>query len=145
VTTPFDPLDLASRRALFFARRALSELGGHSIEPEHLLLGLLEEPPDVVSSVLEPPALARMIGELQERVTEARTLPENVEVPLSKAVENILQKSIEEAGGTAAPVVRPDHLLLGLLSAGAGAAAILVAYGISAAEVRRRLSSSDSR
>jgi len=84
-----------------------------------------------------------MIGELQERVTEARTLPESVEVPLSKAVENILQKSIEEAGGTEARVVRPDHLLLGLLSAGAGAAAILVAYGISAAEVRRRLSSTD--
>ena len=39
----FERYTEAARRALFFARYEASQLGSISIEPEHLLLGLLRE------------------------------------------------------------------------------------------------------
>jgi len=42
----------SARRALFFARYEISQQGGISIEPGHLLLGLAREPPRFVASVL---------------------------------------------------------------------------------------------
>jgi hypothetical protein len=37
----FERYNDEARRALFFARMELSELGGNAIEPEHLILGIL--------------------------------------------------------------------------------------------------------
>jgi ATP-dependent Clp protease ATP-binding subunit ClpA len=140
----FDIYDFASRRALFFARRAVSEFGGHSLKPEHLLLGLLEEKPEVVSSVLNPAAsIERLIYQLRASVTEAERVFESVEVPFSEITQQVLRKSLDEAGGAEARVVRPEHLLLGLLGEGAGAAIILSAHGVSASEVRKRLRDAD--
>jgi hypothetical protein len=40
----FERYDDAARKALFWARHAVSDVGGTSIEPEHLLLGLFHLP-----------------------------------------------------------------------------------------------------
>jgi len=47
----FERYDEAARRALFFARYEASQLGSISIEPEHILLGLLRENKSVVSGI----------------------------------------------------------------------------------------------
>jgi hypothetical protein len=41
-----------ARRTLFFARYEATQLGGTSIEPEHVLLGLLRESGPVVGPIL---------------------------------------------------------------------------------------------
>ena len=41
----FERYSESARRALFFARYALTELGGPAIEPEHIVLGVLRARP----------------------------------------------------------------------------------------------------
>ena len=49
----FDRYTEQARRALFFARFEVSQLGGTAIEPEHILLGLIREPKGLVAQVFE--------------------------------------------------------------------------------------------
>ena len=53
-----------AKRAIYFARHEASQIGGDSIEPEHLLLGLLRELPAEVSSRLHI-SIERVRSEVQ--------------------------------------------------------------------------------
>ncbi len=138
----FDRYNEAARESLFFARQAVSELGGHCLEPEHLTIGLLTGHPEVVTRFLDRAgSLEALIRDVRDTIKVAERVAESVEVPFSKATVRVLRKSMDEAGGVGGKVVRPEHLLLGVLSeAGNGAVAALRAHGVKAADVRRHIS-----
>jgi ATP-dependent Clp protease ATP-binding subunit ClpC len=125
-----------ARRTLFFARYEASQLGALSIEPEHLLLGLLREAnaaspflrrlPDIRNELAHPPA--------------ARKTSTGVEIPFAPPVKRALQTAAEEADRLAHAHIGPEHLLLALLNdpmTKAGAA--LSRHGLVADALRKEI------
>ena len=108
-----------ARRALFFARLAVSEHGGELIEPGHLLLGVLRA---------DPTGFLRFArsGETEESLAQriAATMPggANVsiehEIPLSRPMKAVLEHACVEADQLNDPSIRPEHLLLGVFVKG---------------------------
>src|SRR5688572_33102250 len=100
-----------ARRALFFARYEASQFGSLTIEPEHLLLGLLR---------LEQNAASPFLAALPDiRSTFARdkpALPTTVEIPFSAAAKRALQLTAQEADRLQHAHIGAEHLFLGLLA-----------------------------
>jgi len=131
-----------ARRALFFARFAVSTLGGTAIEAEHLLLGLLRERRGFTSGLLaracvdiEPLQL-----EVEERIAVGERIPASVEIPFSQETHRILQSAGTEADRLGHDYIGAEHLLLAILCAQDNAAAqILSSNGIDADLVRQEI------
>lgn len=99
----FDLYDEGSRQTLFFAREAVSELGGGYIEPEHLLLGLLKGHSQAVRLFLNGNAsVERLASQVRDRVLNAERVTQSLEIPFSKSARRVLKKSMDEAGGAEA-------------------------------------------
>jgi ATP-dependent Clp protease ATP-binding subunit ClpA len=130
----FDRLDERSRRTMFFAHQEARDRGGRTIEPEHLLLGLLKDQPDILSSSSNPSIdLDRLISELRASVARAERAPKEAEIPFSRRTKDVLRKWMEQAGAHAH--VRPEHLVPALL-ADDRIAQVLGAYGVTASDIR---------
>lgn len=128
---------------LWFSRQAVSELGGPTITPEHVLIGLLRSSPESVRRFLAPmDSPDAIVAELASRVRQRDKVPSDSEdVPLASNTDRILQIALEESGaqpGTRA--VTPEHILLALLVDSNGvAAAILTTHSITERDVRSYL------
>jgi ATP-dependent Clp protease ATP-binding subunit ClpA len=134
----FDRLDERSRRTLFFAHQAVIDLGGRTIEPEHLLLGLLKDQPEILSSSSNRSIdLDRLISELRGSVARTERVPKEAEIPFSRRTKHVLRKWMEQAGAHAH--VRPEHLVLALLGEDDRIAQVLETHGVMALNVRERL------
>jgi uncharacterized protein (TIGR03435 family) len=127
----FDRLSSRALRVVFHARGEVSRLGSSTVEPEHILLGLLEEGQGLASRIL-----ARTLGPLEhvrtevvDRLAKGEPVPESVEIPFSASCVRVLQSAAEEADRLAHAAVGTEHLLLGLLREGRGAAAKVLAAG----------------
>jgi ATP-dependent Clp protease ATP-binding subunit ClpC len=132
----------AARRALFFARYEVTQRGGMTIEPEHLLLGLLREPKGLIGQIFDvgrvsPSALQLAI---EEQVTRGERVSTSVEIPFSEAVKRVLQFAAEEADRLVHSYIGTEHLLLGILrEERSTAAAELGTYGITLDKTREAI------
>ena len=128
----FDRYSERARRALFFTRYELGQLGGETIDPAHLLLGLLRDSKGIhrlFASWNIP--LAELRLKIEQRVTRGDKMPTSVEVPFAAATKRVLNFAVEEADRLLDHNIEPEHLLLGLLRENDPvAAASLIAYGI---------------
>jgi ATP-dependent Clp protease ATP-binding subunit ClpA len=79
----FDRYSESARRALFFARYQVGQLGGTSIDLEHLLLGLMREPTGPVSRILAPLPLEKIRSEIESQSIFREKMPKSVEIPFS--------------------------------------------------------------
>jgi len=138
-------LDRFTQRALtvlFYARSAVSQFGSSAVEPEHILLGVLDEGNGLGSRIL-----ARLGADLDEcrsdilrRLTVRAKTPESDEVPFSASTERVLQYAAEEADRLLNDFLGTGHLLLGLLREESGVAAeVLTARGLGIEAVREAL------
>jgi len=134
----FERYSERARRVLFFARYELSVLGGETIDPAHLLLGLLRDSKDtdrLFTSRNIPPAELRV--KIEQGVARGATLPTSVEIPFAAATERVLHFAAEESDRLLHHTVEPEHLLLALLRENDPvAAASLIAYGIGLDDTR---------
>ena len=108
-----------ARRALFFARFAVSTHGGTAIETDHLLLGLLRERRGFISSLC---AHARVDVEplqmqVEERLAVGVRVPTTMEIPFSADTKRILYSAVGEADRLSHNHIGIEHLLLALLNA----------------------------
>src|SRR5678816_3267657 len=111
-----------ARRVLFFSRYEASQLGHLSIEPPHLLLGILREASAVVAAVLAQSNLsAESAREEIVRLSGPTTtsVSSRVEIPFSADTKRALGYAAEEAdrlhaGRDPDPGIDSDHLLLGV-------------------------------
>jgi tRNA-Thr(GGU) m(6)t(6)A37 methyltransferase TsaA len=106
-----------ARRVLFFARCEATKLGGLSIAPEHLLLGLVREGHRRLREML---SAASVTLEDARRMVEAHTaagasVPLEKEIPFQPATSRILQLAVSEADALSHPYIGSEHLLLGML------------------------------
>jgi Clp amino terminal domain, pathogenicity island component len=137
----FERYNEKARRAIFFARYEASNYGSHTIETEHLLLGLLREYPNLHSNV----RLEQIRGEIEKHVTRGERFSTSVEVPLSGESKKALNLAAEEAERLAHPVLSPEHLLLGILRVeGSLAARLLQARGLKPQAIREQLAKAAS-
>jgi ATP-dependent Clp protease ATP-binding subunit ClpA len=104
------------RRTLFYARVAVTKHGGARLEPEHLLLGILEEiEPRLAPLVPQDRTVAQMREDLIRLLPPGPTLAENAEIPFSRGARRALQLARTEADSMGAADIRSEHLLLALL------------------------------
>jgi ATP-dependent Clp protease ATP-binding subunit ClpC len=138
----FERYTEAARRTLFFARYETSEMGALTIEPEHLLLGLLRGKTGPARTILAGAQLshegAREAIDTQRAVREKT--PTAVEIPFSDATKRILHYALEEADRLRHSYIGTEHLLLGLLREEPSvAASILRTHGLTLDGVRARV------
>jgi ATP-dependent Clp protease ATP-binding subunit ClpC len=120
-----------ARRAVGYALLSARECGAASVEPEHLLLGVLQAAPTLVPahlcSGIEPAALS---GILLQHLRRGPSLHEAVEISHSRSV----QDSLDYAEGVAAIFNESDvsasHILLILLREGSEQIPLLQHIGI---------------
>jgi len=137
-----------ARRVLFFARYESSQLASMTIEPEHVLLGILREQSYVGRQILNEAGvtLERVTDELQQRAASPGKISTSMEIPFSPSCMHVLQYAAEEADALKHAHIGTEHLLLGLLREGASPAAQLLArHGIRLEEVRDKVAAAPSR
>ena len=141
----FERYDESARRTLFFSRFEASRLGVHSIESEHLLLGLMRELRGPAGRLLLALPLADVRKDLESN-RRAEKIATSVEIPFSAETKRVLQHACDEADGLTHRHIGPEHLLLGLMrESNSRAATTLARYGMQldgAREQVRELSTS---
>ena len=131
-----------ARQVLFYARYEVTQLGSSAIEPEHILLGVLDEGKGLGSRIL-----ARTGGTLDDfrsdilhRITKGETIPESAEIAFSPSCMRVLQYALEEADQLLHAHIGTEHLLLGLLREERTVAAdVLAARGLRIEAVREAI------
>jgi hypothetical protein len=126
-----------ARSAIFLARNEAGVLGSSSIEPEHLLLGLLKEDETLLHLLPEPVLRSEMLQLLQR--CDRRTA-ESFEIPLSGLSKRALAYGAEEAERLGHKQIGPAHLTLGLLRLeGCPATDLLRQHGIESGTYRAKV------
>jgi len=114
-----------SQEALVGAQNTAERNGNSQVEPEHLLLALLEQSDGVVPQVLT--RLNMAVGALAQQTTaEINRLPRvsgsNVQVNVSPRLRTVLVGAHDELAQFGDEYVSTEHLLLALLDKASGAA-----------------------
>ena len=138
----FNRFTSRARQVLFYARSEVSQLGSSAVEPEHILLGVLDEGKGLGSRIL-----ARTGGSLDDfrsdvarRLTSREKVAESDEIPFSASCERVLQYAAEEADRLLHDYIGTEHLLLGLLREERSIAAeVLAARGLHIEAVREAI------
>src|SRR5262249_19597785 len=137
----FERYSERARRVLFFARYEASQCGSVTIEPEHLLLGVLREDRNAVSRFLGPGAPADDIrNEIESRLTVKEKVSTSIDLPLTPACKRILAYAAEEMERLRQNQIGVEHLLLGILrEQGTIASQVLDARGLKLNTAREEL------
>lgn len=131
----------AAKQVLELAEKKAKELGHDCIGTEHVLLGILEEGENVAAQALKTLGLDAKIAE--EDVVEALGRGQyKGPIYMTPRTKQVLELARESANQMRASYIGPEHILLGLLSEGAGVAVqILRAHHIRGNDVVAQLQS----
>jgi ATP-dependent Clp protease ATP-binding subunit ClpA len=111
-----DRFTLGAVQVLFCARAQASEVGATTIEPEHLLLGLLDEHQGLASRILARAVDGQSLrADIVRRLTGRERVPDSEELPFSAACKRAREYAFEEADRVLRKAVGTEHLLLGFL------------------------------
>jgi uncharacterized protein (TIGR03435 family) len=133
---------LRALQVLFYARSEVSQLGSSVIDPEHILLGVLDEGKGLGSRILARTggALDDFRSDIVRHLTSREKVPESDEIPFSASCERVLQYAAEEADRLLHNYIGTEHLLLGLLREERSVAAeVLAARGLRIEAVREAI------
>lgn len=100
-----------ARRTIFFARYQASMLGNEAIEPDHLLLSLLQD--GNIRDLLRVD-IVQLSGRLRG-ISTGKEIPTSVDMPLDEESKHVLAYAAEEAESMNHPQIAPEHLLLGIM------------------------------
>jgi ATP-dependent Clp protease ATP-binding subunit ClpC len=114
------------RRCLAIAREESARLHHEYVGTEHMLLGLVREGEGVAADVLrglgvDLEALARRVDEVVRAGPPSQTM--HSDLPYTSRAKLVLELATQEAKSLGHRYVGSEHLLLGLVSEGKGAAA----------------------
>jgi ATP-dependent Clp protease ATP-binding subunit ClpA len=137
----FERYSERARRVLFFGRYEASQLGSLTIEPEHLLLGLLREGGRGGSWRFLERLPADFHTQLTRRVRSGeKMISTSVEMPFATATKRVLYAAAEESDRLKSSFIGTEHLLLGLLADPTTIACeLLNANGLQLEAVRREM------
>lgn len=140
----FEKYTEKARRVIFFARYEVSEFGSKSIEPEHLVLGLLREDKALISRFLPPNISTEMLrAQIEALLPRREKISTAVEISLSSEAKEVLVDAAEESKNLGHDYIGPEHLLLGLLQQKDSAAEkVLRSNGINLSRVHQQIKNS---
>ena len=143
----FEKYTERARRVIFFARYEVSQLGAISIEPEHLLLGLLrEDKPLVYLFTTAGRTTAGIRKQTEERMGRGPAFSTSIEVPLSNDTKTVLMYAADESNRLGHSHIGTEHLLMGLLcKENSLAQEILLENGVNLSGVRRHFDANDGK
>jgi ATP-dependent Clp protease ATP-binding subunit ClpA len=132
----FERFSTESVQALFFSRALAEQAASDEILPEHLIGGILRA---------AAPAVPYLGAERCQQVWQRLRLPVLVaqrptpsrEIPLSRAVQRLLNEAAFEADRLGHHLIRPHHLLLAVLISDCSAAAVLNECGLERGDLER--------
>ena len=106
-----------ARRVIFFARYEASQFGTMSIEPEHLLLGLIREDDKYLGPLLRTSHLSveAIRGRIGREQGQGDKVSASVDLPLSSKCKRVLGYAADESELLRHRHIGTEHLLLGLL------------------------------
>lgn len=123
----FERYNERARRVLFFARYEASQWGSQSIEPDHVLRGLLREADSIVARVVSRAGASReAILAALDRQPRGRPFSTSVEIPFSAELKSVFVLAANEANLLGHRYIGAEHLLLGLLHEGRSRAAVIL-------------------
>jgi haloalkane dehalogenase len=129
-----------ARRVVFFARYEASQFGSRSIEPEHILLGLLREDRQLVAHFFSEPVWAATESirkEIERRLPRDEKARDSVDLPLSPQAKRVLNYAADESERLQHRNIGTGHLLLGILREQKSIAAeVLEEHGLKVDRVR---------
>ncbi len=129
-----------AKRAIAFARVEAEALNSSSIEPVHLLLGLLHVPIPSIVSVLPLDEHEPIRREARERVAGGALVTYRDDLPYSDESRQVLVAAAREARALESAEINAEHLLLGLLYAETSVAALILRErGLRMETLRERL------
>ncbi len=135
-----------ARRSIFWARFEASQFGSHSIETEHLLIGILREHQTDPLFPSGTPTLEEIRREVEQRKPPSgEPVSTSVDLPLSQECQRALAFAVEEATRMNHDLIENRHLLLGLLREENWVAAkVLRAHEVTVEAVRKSLSGGET-
>jgi enamine deaminase RidA (YjgF/YER057c/UK114 family) len=105
-----------ARRALFFARYEMSELGGSTIDTGHLLLGLLSDAKGAVRAIIGTSNITYAdVREQLRPATIQQRRPTYEEAPFADDAKRALNRAAREADELRHPYIGAEHLLIAVL------------------------------
>ena len=122
-----------ARNVMRRARREAEKLKHASIEPEHILIGLVREASGVAANVLKNMGtdLKKIRLEVETIVKTGPSMVTMGQLPFSPRAKKVLELSIEDAQNLGHNYIGTEHLLLGLLKENEGTAAqVLLNLGV---------------
>jgi ATP-dependent Clp protease ATP-binding subunit ClpC len=133
-----------ARIIINYANEEAMRLNHDQIDTEHLLLGLVHEGQGIAARALQElgVSLERLEMEVKRMIRKPRVLSDNVRRPLvfTRAANQVLQYSMEEAQKLEYDHVGTEHILLGLVREKNGIAAKALAnFGVTLEKVRKVL------
>ena len=130
-----------ARRVMVEAQEEASTLGHDCVDTEHLLLALVQESEGAAAKVLE--SLVVDPEAVRKRVTESAVRDARApsgQLPFAPRTKEALRLAVRESVQFGHRYIGTEHLLLGLLREGDGAAAqVLTGLGANLDEVRERV------
>jgi ATP-dependent Clp protease ATP-binding subunit ClpC len=129
-----------ARRVFFYARYETTQLGGYSIENEHMLLGLIRLGTGVANQIFVRANLPLEAIRQELEIPKGPPTDPAIEIPFSNETKQLLTDAAQEAEQLNEKHIGTEHLLLGLLRAeGTVAASILASNGLRLDAVRREI------
>jgi ATP-dependent Clp protease ATP-binding subunit ClpB len=144
MTMRLDRFTEKSQEALQTAQELAEGMQQQAIEPEHLLLALLEQPEGVVRPLLQ--RVEAPIGDIASKLRDSLGSKPTVSgVDAQAFISNDLKKVLDEAFNQMQALkdeyVSTEHLLLGILEAGGTAAGVLKQAGVDRESILKALES----
>ena len=131
-----------ARRVVFFARYEASQYGSEVIDTEHLLLGLLREHRQLLSTLIKAES-GTIRSQIEARGKRGEKISTSVDLPLTNSSKRVLHYASEEADRLGHKWIGTDPILLGLLREKSGVAAeILQSRGLDLDKLRERFAKS---
>ena len=134
----FERYTETARSVIFLARFFASEFGSNLIEPEHILLAILREEPDVFRPWLKSEHDYEALRlRIESSLPAEEKIPDSVDIPFSSSSKQVLSYAADEAERQKHTHIVPSHFLAALLRVpDSDAAQALAGVGIEIQEVR---------
>jgi hypothetical protein len=129
-----------ARESLFFARFEAGHAGSRSIEPEHLLLGLMKASESLRNGLFARVPHSVDVARGEVAGPSQAPIPTSVQIPLGERTKRVVQAGATEANRLHHTKIGLVHLLLGVLEEkGSTATGFLEKHGLRALAIREAI------
>jgi ATP-dependent Clp protease ATP-binding subunit ClpA len=128
-----------AQKAIGFARVEAEQLQSPTIDPTHLLLGLMHVPATTIQRLLPKEQHDSIRDEIKEHVAGGAIVSYRDDLPFSDDASHVLVAAAREARGLRSSQILAEHLLLGILHSDSLAALVLRERGLRLEPLRAQL------